>query len=523
MSEVLNTQTEHVPAEATEHMLGENVVAGELVAAGSLSPESQVILDGGVEAAKIITNKYPQQDENGKLNYYFAGSMAAMLLAQATSFDTLDKNCLPEIEISNTVPMPPETTQSLQRIIRLVGDIDIALTPEYEQAASDVLSSADPGGEDYQAILGSSIAFGVEVEFTETARNAIRRDRGDISSGSDAARVTVGEQVFYITDPKAMFAYKAEHLVSDFASYTDKAKVVNDFSVLLKSLVPLYGYEALVSAARDMLIDMPNAVLPTYDNHLDEYCREFFGDMVSGDEDATYLATLDIHPVRALGILNVLRNYQTNEAKLAVGGFINEHTQELDRWKISPNTENSKVLAEYIGQHLEQYEQMLQEDDADRDDIEYWLRTNKWAFTRYGDTMPADIDLSRQPHESRYLALLAGMDEANITQELSVLSDLMTMPHQPPATPPEEQIDTLFSPDTLRQPKPRQVFVGGLDMALKTFDQEKLKRFVDALDFASYNASMTEERSHRDAEWFRQVGACFTDFGLPFDVHSPTT
>jgi hypothetical protein len=519
----LNTQEEPAEAARAARLLGTVAAAeatGDQLDNSGLSAEQQAILSGAVEMAQTITAKYPQVNEDGQLNYYFAGSLAAMLLAQTDRIVPLRKDALPAIAPEAPISVSAEASATLQRIARKVGDVDIAVLPEYEEKAYASMPrwEDDPAG--YEEARNKTVLFGIHVDLSEGASGAVGSTRGDVAAGKEPARINVHGQELYITDPERMLAWKAVHLTADFVSYKHKGKLVNDFAILADGLSQVYPREELVRSVHDTLIDDPNLVLPTYHKSLNATCRAFFEEVCAADQNATYLGHIERGSERSLGVLSILNKYQTPAAKEAIVSFVNQHREQLNGLKISPyDAENHQLIAAHMRQNPEKYKSILQSTRGNLDSAEEWLGNNPWAI-KYGNDLPDQTGLIKNPvSPNYYLTMLANLDESNITQELTVLAGLVDLSARESNLPPGLELQRVFESAIVTTPATRKALFEGLDAALKQLDPEQMEKLMRSLWSTARDlpgASQSVPASQGEP-WFAPMRECFQHFDLPFN------
>ena len=115
------------------------------MAQNNLSLEERAHLqDAATAFASYVTEKYPQTNGAGQLNYYMSGSLAVMLLSQADSIDLLDSSQLPDV---STRGLDKGLLARLADFTRPIGDFDYVETTTYKDAKKESTSySDDPEG-----------------------------------------------------------------------------------------------------------------------------------------------------------------------------------------------------------------------------------------------------------------------------------------------------------------------------------------------------------------------------------------
>jgi len=477
----------------------------------------EAILTGAVIVAKTVTDQYPQVDEEGHLGYYFAGSLATMLLSQAESIEPLDTSVLPSVSPTAHIPVSAEAATALQAMARPIGDIDIALLSEYSEQAIANTPQYDPANpEPYRNAQEKWITNGIKATFPESTKAVIKSAQADSTESRNPARVVVGGQEFYIPDPLAVLEHKAIHLINGYTSYADKRKLVDDFAALAEGLSLIYPPEELERTVHDALTYQgPNLVLPTYDQKFSGNGRTFLENTVKIDENAPYLDLLHTGPERSFGMLNILREYQTPETKEAIVGFINKNQHELDTWQINNNDPSTlQAVANYMRQNPAAFHDVIESQEIDVDHVEEWLDSNSWAITDFGGMIPDGAGLAYEPAQNDYLTLLANLDESHITQELAVLDKMVTIPPVFPGLPKGTEANDIFSSAAGKEPSVRQALFQGINLALTHLEPSEAQRFLGDLNNAALEPANTTGTTPQ--ERFTDIYECFRAFGLPF-------
>jgi len=89
--------------------------------------EKQKIVAGAKQYATYITSKFSQKDENGKVKYYFSGSLAMLLLSSAKSIKTASLDIEGKVvSQSQEIAIPQKNIDSLSKGVRELGlDVDV--------------------------------------------------------------------------------------------------------------------------------------------------------------------------------------------------------------------------------------------------------------------------------------------------------------------------------------------------------------------------------------------------------------
>lgn len=236
------------------------------------NPNSQEnLLRASSEFARYMISRWPQVNDNRKpvievdetgtlaelaelppsmtteprLNYYFGGSLATMLLAQASSFTTVEAAGLPNIKATSTTQIPPETAQILASFARPMGDFDYIPFPEYRQDPNRLRKGG--GGPAFDEIPEAALPI------LKKGENSIKVmcDPLPIIGEHMVARIEVGGQEYYIPTPDAMVGYKILNLLESYQLKPEKFNA--DFGKLLQAMRGLYTDEHLVEVTQTIL------------------------------------------------------------------------------------------------------------------------------------------------------------------------------------------------------------------------------------------------------------------------------
>jgi|GEM_PF-1235742 len=243
-----------------------------------ITPEQKEILESAIKFAKYLTSRWPQIDTGRKpgveiddkatidkslelpkdidtevkINYYFSGSLASMLLSRAERFTEMDDTQIPTLTDSRTREVPESARKVLSSFARQIGDLDYVQTDHYK--ANPARLKKGGGGPSFN-------------EVPEEGRKVLKRGENQAKVMCDpveayglkkVARVNVDGQDYYIARPDTMFAYKVLHLLQ---SYEQKPEKFNDdFGKLLGALREMYSDEELKQITQQVLTDYEDAM-----------------------------------------------------------------------------------------------------------------------------------------------------------------------------------------------------------------------------------------------------------------------
>lgn len=227
----------------TDYTIKEGVALIRYLIKGKMGIED--LLVGAEVFAYYVTEKWPQINEAGEINYYFAGSLAVMLLAQTDSMTLLDPQYFPKISPLQIINMPTQVKARLTTFARKIGDLDYIKSPNYDKYQKRLKKG---GG-------GPSIK-----ELPKLARSILEIKEGHVMVMCDpvesylphkVVEIKVVNRVYFIAEPKLIFGYKILNILQSF----DKkpAKFIRDFEILLEALLMIYPEQDLVKTTYEVL------------------------------------------------------------------------------------------------------------------------------------------------------------------------------------------------------------------------------------------------------------------------------
>lgn len=367
----------------------------------------QALLKGARDFSKILIEKYPQVNQQGRLNYYICGSLGTMLFLQSDKFQLLDETKIPDIEVIGEEELTPKAKTHLTSFIRKIGDIDVTRTSDYDEALDQANALWPSQPEEYKKERAKILLDLEKVDLSESARGILSDDKGYSvkcdsvrypSPPERVARVCLEGQDYYIADPKMMLAYKFGDLSSKlYINIGRTKKFVSDFEPMLDGLQEIYLREELIQAAHDGVIRptfySPNsAIIPYHNPNFKGKIKQFFEDVLRIDPDYQYLSKLQFGQERSIGILNILNKFNSPEAKQQIIDFINQHREQIDKWETEFEKKPSRsdimdiliyLREDNIQQELENIDELIKL-NADQSILLFDLRkilSSKYAST----------------------------------------------------------------------------------------------------------------------------------------------
>ncbi len=531
------TETNILPPQPDIQLgLGHAAIMGEKETLHGPTEVQLKLLLASVDLASAITDQYPQTDEQGQLGYAIAGSLAVMLLAQARSFEELDASQIPMIVPTRQVEIPEDASTRLKMFARHLGDFDYVQTDNYKHKKDDVQKidyKTDPEG--YRVGRARYLwKGGTNLDrLSDEARDLMQLSEGHklfseaVGSfvDSKAVRLDVNGKEIYIVDPRTILAFKTVHLLESFDTTSKPEKYVADLTILRESLGQVYADEELLQSTHDMLLDYgrrsANGLeVPYHNPGFTAELREFVDRAVALDGDASYLEQLQFGQERAVGILKILHQYETPEAKQKIVEFINNHREEIDQWEVNTHSErNIDLLAEFVDTNPEIKKTFVEGmSDGDKEDIEAsgtakWLRNSSMSLIGRGTIlrmMESHEHLDHQPVTSDYLQILMHLDEAELTNQLHAVEQIIDK-----GIGKERDVRSLLQAEVMQVEGVKDSVMSGLVYAVENFDDETLTAFFKAVDEAASRWTKAGGKMIKLNERPGLIKTALDDFGVP--------
>ncbi|MBA3733495.1 hypothetical protein H0W91_03950 [Patescibacteria group bacterium] len=500
--------------------------------------ESKEILLGGAEAFTTeVLEKYPQVSEDGKLNYYFSGSLGVMILLKGGRFEILDESKIPEIVPIQEKDVPPKAVKYLEGFVRKIGDLDFVGTELYAKQKKAVQDSyGKVPNEEYSRKRKQFLFKGgggpQMAELSETAKKALKTRENQSGVMCDplesvtphrVARVIIGGREVYIPEPRMMLAYKTVHLGQTFENAGKTDKFVSDFNAMLKGMEAIYSREELLQATHETIFayspNSPNNTFVPYHNpKFRGDLKKFYNESLALDVDAEYLTQLQYGKERSVGVLKVLHNFQSPEAKQAIIDFFNQHQEQIDKWSVnSTSPHNREVIADFLISRPDLFDDFKThvQGDLTRESIVEGLKTHVWAFDKYGKKMLDKSSLEMQPSSSTTMDILMKINEKNIERELQDVGELLEFGMG------EFQLDRMLDSKFASDTETRQRLFDGLKSARAILGDQEFEQFTRILYMAVSNSNYYDSKSNsfvdiKEEERAESVASIFEQSGVEY-------
>lgn len=269
----------HPSASPTEHP-AENEKQRQLLASAKnfaqditlrwpqLDTSSHIVVETDDHGSTVELPPFPASMEVAPaLHYYFAGSLATMLLAQADggTFQEVDEHT--GMPLAESITMPRATQQTLQQFARPIGDLDFVETAAYALRKSHLWNLYKTGvlqgeahNEERRKYLYKGGGGPRFDDLSEKSLFCLRREPGQLSIMCDpvapdgahhVARISVDGRQYFIARPDTLLSFKVLHMLQ---SYHQKPEsFAKDFTYLYDALFQIYGEAALIASTREVL------------------------------------------------------------------------------------------------------------------------------------------------------------------------------------------------------------------------------------------------------------------------------
>ena len=475
------------------------------------------ILDGAKAFTNEVLEKYPQTSEDGKLNYYISGSLGVMLLLEGKRFEVIDETRLPKIVSIAEKEIPPEAAKTLEGFVRKIGDLDFVPLEEWKK--SDKRMRKGGGGLKISELSETA----KKVLKISEYRKAVMCDPLEAVTPHRVARVRINGKEIYITEPKMMLAYKTVHIGQSFNNAHKTDKFVSDFNAMLKGIEAIYSREELLRVTHETMFacapNSPNNTFVPYHNpKFRGELRKFYDEVLALDPDFDYLNQLQYGKERSVGVLKILHRLQSPDAKQAMIDFINQHREQIDKWRVnSTSPHNREIIADFILSRpdlLENFQSHTQA-EATRDSIIETLKVHIWAFDKYGKQMPDSGKLEMEPAYSITMDILVKVDESKIKQELRDISELLEFGMD------EFLLDQILGSKFASDANERKKLLNGLKSGRamledQAFEQFSLQLYSAVTSSGDFDPTSNKWIDIKEEERAERIALVFERFGVEY-------
>lgn len=177
------------------------------------------IKDIAEDLSKYVSEKTNQLDSNNQLQYYICGSVATMLLSNATEIQECGLGANNTIELGTTKTISEDANKSLALFQRTIGDLDIM---NVSGSINDIPRELDTNtGRSFSPFSPKMLRRVPDIE--QLFKNGKINLGNDTKEGLDNNSVsnhrvskikTKSGNEFYIASPEAIIAHKLEEIIN---------------------------------------------------------------------------------------------------------------------------------------------------------------------------------------------------------------------------------------------------------------------------------------------------------------------
>lgn len=223
------------------------------------------LIEAALAFSSYVTDRYPQINDDNKLNYSISGSLAMILLSQADTIEKLDSSQLPKVSLVEEQRLPDGLRSKLADFTRKIGDFDFVGTEVYDQALREANSYWPKNPEKYGNLRSKIITKGgggpSVDELPDLARDIlveakpgtkIMCDPVETYEQDQVVRIRVRGKNYFVSDPMQIFGYKVLHLMQSFSN--KPSRFTRDFAILHGALSELCSEEELIESAYSVIV-----------------------------------------------------------------------------------------------------------------------------------------------------------------------------------------------------------------------------------------------------------------------------
>lgn len=218
-----------------------------------------------------------QLDDKGNLQYYFCGSLATMLLANATSVENCNVVGTSLTSLQEQKNIPPEARERLSLFARPIHDIDIINVAGNMVDNSKVNVDGRIKNRMLRAPVQKAIPdieqlFNDQPSFWSAFSNIDSLESDRNINKHRVAKIKIGEKELYITAPEALIAHKLEETIelnskgNDIEKYN---KNIKDLATMISGISKIYDKKELAQGIFDTIQEKENSHFSEHISALD--------------------------------------------------------------------------------------------------------------------------------------------------------------------------------------------------------------------------------------------------------------
>lgn len=283
-------------------------------------------------------------DDKGKLQYYLCGSLATMLLSNATSIESCDIGENSVINIQEKKTIPQEAREDLSLFARTIHDIDVINVSGNMVNNSKVNIDGKTKNRMLRVPVQRAIPdieqlFKDQPSFWSAFANIDSLEGERKIDKHRVAKITIGENTgIYITAPEALIAHKLEETIQLCSQKNDLEKYekdIKDLTIMISGISKIYDKKDLVQGISDTIKEKDSSHYEEHKSELEDIFANIINDIENYISETGLQDKLNFSDIReVLGSVYSIdkgQNLRGNdtEARLLASGI--EATEEITR------------------------------------------------------------------------------------------------------------------------------------------------------------------------------------------------
>ena len=319
--------------------------------------ESSELIKLANDLGKYIANNSEQINNNNELQYYLCGSLATMLLANATEIEkcNIENNCV--TSTSDKREVSPKAREMLSIFARQLGDIDVMNVSgnmmenaKREKNKNNIAVNQLNAKVIKKNLDGISDLFKIPI-LTLTAHDDMREGLSNDYGEYSVSKIRLKDnQCIYIASPESMLAQKLEQIINirghkmddkPLLNESEYPKDIKDLVIMINGINQFYGQDEISKKVAEVVL---NKQKDMHFKKFQEHLPKIFADI---NRDVHMVSDTDAlkGKIEVENVSNVLNNiYLMGKEKL-------EHQEDksVTRELIGDNGTESTFSSNEIG------------------------------------------------------------------------------------------------------------------------------------------------------------------------------
>src|SRR3989344_4897666 len=324
-----------------------------------------------VRLIQHYTKEFPQLDTEGRLRYYFCGSVATYLLQAGRKIEYFYEHQLPDLVVSEEVKYAP-----FKCLERAIHDIDIAQVKGRFGTFEERFPCIDRTYPEFSALTGKA-----EI-------GHLKNDSADVPTEKMAVRVSGDNFTAYVASPEQVIARKA---LMCQTLYSMEQKHGPDLENIVRAYSSEFG-DCMREKAKQLIAAQlsPTTAFPCQHSGYQGELKRLIEEIADNHPDQSYLAAMHLSaPNRDLGLLAYLQKIPTSGGKIEFVDFVRTFPDAIVALEVDPEAKkNLEIAADFLlerglGDAVLQYK-ICDEDETNlsaREALILTLKRNPWIFS----------------------------------------------------------------------------------------------------------------------------------------------